>query len=312
LPAATPTFSPATGAYTSAQTVTISDTTPCAKVYYTTNGTAPTTSSTLYSTPITVSASETIEATAVDSGYLQSAVGSAAYTINIPVIQCPSGSGSCSENFTGPSGTLLPTYNSKWALAGGTNSIYTTGANSAQVSGSASSVYYYSASSSNTSQITLAPSSTTIGYEKLACVRVSGGIAGYCVGFSAASSGNYSACYVMKNFKYLDGGSCGTVSATATHTLALVASGTSTVSLSVYVDGVLKGTVTDSSNPYTVAGSGFGLQGDGTPADSTINEWQDYSGSSPAPSLTISPGTGTSGVAHPTSISNKTPTMVVE
>jgi hypothetical protein len=78
------------------------------------------------------------------------------------------------------------------------------------------------------------------------------------------------------------------------------------------VDGVLKGTVTDSSNPYTVAGSGFGLQGDGTPADSTINEWQDYSGSSPAPSLTISPGTGTSGVAHPTSISNKTPTMVVE
>jgi hypothetical protein len=48
------------------------------------------------------------------------------------------------------------------------------------------------------------------------------------------------------------------------------------------VDGVLKGTVTDSSSPHIVAGSGFGLQGDGTPGDSAVTEWQDYSGSSPA------------------------------
>jgi hypothetical protein len=73
--------------------------------------------------------------------------------------------------------------------------------------------------------------------------------------------------------------------------LGLVASGTSPVTLSIYVDGVARGTVTDSSSPYTVAGSGFGLQGDGIPADSTVNEWQDYSGSSPAPSLTFSPKT---------------------
>jgi hypothetical protein len=86
----------------------------------------------------------------------------------------------------------------------------------------------------------------------------------------------------MKNFKYLGGGSCGTVSATVSHTLALVASGTSTVTLSIYVDGVLKGTVTDSTSPYTVAGSGFGLQGDGTVADSIVNEWQDYASSSSA------------------------------
>jgi hypothetical protein len=197
-------------------------------------------------------------------------------------------------------------------LAGGTNSAYTTGSNSAQVSGSASSVYYYSGSTSDTSQITAAPSSTTIGYEKLACVRVSSGIAGYCVGFSAASGGNYATCYVMKNFRYLDGGSCGTVSATATHTLGLVASGTSPVTLSVYVDGVLMGTVTDNSSPYTVFGSGFGLQGDGTPADSTVNEWQDYSGSSPASSITYSPGTGTSGPVRTRTTGTRIPIMVVE
>jgi hypothetical protein len=79
------------------------------------------------------------------------------------------------------------------------------------------------------------------------------------------------------------------MSANINHTLALVASGTSTVSLTIYVDGVSKGTITDSSSPYTVAGSGFGLQGDGTPADSTVNEWQDYSGSSPTASISPSP-----------------------
>jgi hypothetical protein len=202
------------------------------------------------------------------------------------------------DNFTGTSGTLLPSYNSPWVLAGGTNSIYTTGSNGAQISGSSNAVYYYSASTSDTSQITVAPSNTTIAYEKLACVRVSSGIAGYCVGFSAVSNGNYSTCYVAKNFKYLGSGSCGTVSATASHTLGLVASGTSPVTLSVYVDGVLQGTVIDSSNPYTVPGSGFGLQGDGTPTDSTVKEWQDSSVSSPGTSITSSPKTVISGSVH--------------
>ncbi|MFY9853009.1 MAG: chitobiase/beta-hexosaminidase C-terminal domain-containing protein, partial [Terracidiphilus sp.] len=282
-PTTTPTFSLAAGAYTSAQTVNIIDATTGATIYYTTNGTTPTTSSTVYTGAITVSASETLEAVATAPGYLPSAAASAAYTINLDSVGCPSGSGSCFDNFTGTSGMLLPTYNSQWALAGGTNSIYTSGTDSAEISGSASAVYYYAGSRSNTSQITLAPSSTTIGYEKLACVRVSSGIPGYCVGFSAVSSGNYSACYVMKNFKYLGGGDCGTVSATVSHTLALVASGTSAVTLSIYVDGVLSGTVTDSSSPYTVAGSGFGMQGDGAPADSIVSEWQDYAGASPAP-----------------------------
>lgn len=84
-PAATPVFSPSGGTFTAVQNVGIYDTTPGAAIYYTTNGTTPTTSSTLYTTPVSVSSSETIQAIAVASGYANSAVGSAAFTINIPL-----------------------------------------------------------------------------------------------------------------------------------------------------------------------------------------------------------------------------------
>jgi hypothetical protein len=83
--AASPSFSPAGGTYSSAQTVSLTDKTPGAAIYYTTNGTTPTTSSTKYTGAIKVAASETIKAIAVASGYTNSAVASATYTISQPV-----------------------------------------------------------------------------------------------------------------------------------------------------------------------------------------------------------------------------------
>jgi hypothetical protein len=79
-----PTFSPAGGTYPGTQSITLSDRTSGATVYYTTNGTTPTTSSSQYSGAINVASSTTIKAIAFVSGEPTSAVATAIYTITAP------------------------------------------------------------------------------------------------------------------------------------------------------------------------------------------------------------------------------------
>lgn len=78
---AAPTFSPAPGSYTSAQSVTISAA-DGATIYYTTDGSTPTTESTQYSGAITVDESMTIKAIAVKDSEISN-VATAEYVINL-------------------------------------------------------------------------------------------------------------------------------------------------------------------------------------------------------------------------------------
>lgn len=82
-PPAAPTFSPGSGTYSSPQSVTLSDVTPGATIYYTTDGSTPTISSTVYSSPILVSSTTTtIQAMAVASGYVKSPVAIGIYVFS--------------------------------------------------------------------------------------------------------------------------------------------------------------------------------------------------------------------------------------
>jgi len=82
--AATPKFSVVSGTYSSAQTVKISDSTAGAAIYFTTDGTSPTTSSPLYTGSLAVSSSVVIEALALAPGYSKSGLARASYTITPP------------------------------------------------------------------------------------------------------------------------------------------------------------------------------------------------------------------------------------
>ena len=79
-----PTFSPAAGAVAANTEVTISTTTEGATIYYTTDGTNPTTSSSIYSAPVSIDAAKTIKAFAVKDGHPDSDIATAAYTIAEP------------------------------------------------------------------------------------------------------------------------------------------------------------------------------------------------------------------------------------
>ena len=98
---ATPAFSVESGAVNSGTEVTITCSTEGAKIYYTTDGSEPTASSTEYTAAISVTAAVTLKAIAVKSGMNDSSVASASYTIKPGYSKCVVG------DFVLKDGTIL-------------------------------------------------------------------------------------------------------------------------------------------------------------------------------------------------------------
>ena len=98
-PAAVPVANPLGGTYTGPVSVSLSTTTTGGSIYYTTNGSTPTASSTLYSgTPLNFAATTTLKAITIASGFTNSAVTTQVYTVQAatpaaaPVANPPGGS----------------------------------------------------------------------------------------------------------------------------------------------------------------------------------------------------------------------------
>ena len=95
-----PVFNPAQGIYNNAIQVSIGDSNSSAAIYYTLDGSIPTTSSAIYSGPIAVVNTTTIRAIAVLSGFLTSPVASGTFTIGA----LPATGGFVQGNYASPQG----------------------------------------------------------------------------------------------------------------------------------------------------------------------------------------------------------------
>jgi sugar lactone lactonase YvrE len=89
--AAAPSSSPAGGAVAYGTAVTLNASEPGASIYYTTDGSAPTISSSPYSSPISVTSDMTIKAFSFKSGMVDSEVMSENYTILVPQLSPATG-----------------------------------------------------------------------------------------------------------------------------------------------------------------------------------------------------------------------------
>ena len=86
---AIPTSSPVSGTYSTAQTVTLASVTPGTSIYYTTDGSTPSSASTLYTAPITVSTSETIKSIGILAGSANSVVSTLTFIIGGSQVATP-------------------------------------------------------------------------------------------------------------------------------------------------------------------------------------------------------------------------------
>ena len=120
--AATTTAVPPAGVYGIAQSVRLSSNETGATVYYTTDGSAPTTSSPVYSAPLTVTGNTTVRYFSVDSAGNVEAAKSTAYTIDHTVANILTIGGTGVAGFSGDNGPATAAkLNKPWGVASDLN-----------------------------------------------------------------------------------------------------------------------------------------------------------------------------------------------
>lgn len=185
------------------------------------------------------------------------------------------------DTFTGADDTLLTAHNSSWVTLPGTffiashlkisdNAITTTGG---YFGGGA----FYNSSSSDISQIVFKGQSTVENSMKRVTVRAGSDTLGYAGDIYGASSGNWTASAIYKNGTQIGSDCTGlSIPISSDHTARIVASGTSTVTVTLYIDDVQVCQRSDTSSAIASGHPGFYVYGSGTISNNAVDSWQDY------------------------------------
>jgi hypothetical protein len=183
------------------------------------------------------------------------------------------------DSFTDADNMALATHNALWASPGSTYLVtgFKISSNAVQTTGTFTTAgAYHTSSVSDTSQIVnKALSNTAQTVNKYVAVRMGSATLGY-AGRVTLSGGNWTTAAFSKNGGGL-GSSCSGLSyaAGSDHTMKIVASGTSTVSLTLYIDGTSVCSTTDSTSTITSGHPGFYVAGNGTVLNNVFDSWQD-------------------------------------
>jgi hypothetical protein len=294
-PAATPVITPGSETFTGSVTVSITDSTPGFSISFTTDGSTPPTSPTsqTYSAPFSVTTTTTVNAVAMATGFSNSSIGTATYTLQ----GVPSISGLSPAS--GPIGTAV--------TITGTNFGSTQGTSSVTFNGTTASVTTWS----GTSIATSVPTGATTG----SVVVTVGGVASNGSTFTVTApapaitslnptSGAIGAAVTITGTNF--GSTQGTSSVTFNGTTATVTTWSATSIATSVPTGATTGNVvvkvggvSSNGSPFTVSSGGGGAATWGT-----MDEWLQMNTSSPGTVLTTSIlGAGTIGTADSWSLS---------
>ena len=191
------------------------------------------------------------------------------------------GGGSNTDTFVDANGTALATHNANWVDTGGSNgnvAYCQIQSNTLQAtSGFAGCIAMYNTSVSDASSL-IVPANSDSSTSKQPCVRAGNGAGsdrtGYCAQLETISGSNWTDVHGAKNGGFFDDKTVSVLVA-SDHTLKITASGTSTVTITYYVDGVNVGTSSDSSSPLAASHPGFKVQDNGTASFTNTGTWTD-------------------------------------
>lgn len=180
-----------------------------------------------------------------------------------------------SDSFTGADDTLLSAHDANWVSlsAGRPVGNFKLSSNRCIATAWTSAGALYSASTSDTSRITVVGNANPI-FRDVHVRATSNSTTGYSCTLRGISEGNWTELRILKNGDYLG---TGTISQAlnSTYEMKIVASGSSTTTVTCYINGVASSTATDSSSPILSGNPGFSVDSGSYNAGSDFDNWSD-------------------------------------